>query len=174
MASPTAMAYTLTGEQLDELLELMADADSVELKLTVPERTITPCRGAWDGPAGRPNPGRARVVLRARRGQGKSGDCAVKLRGPDPDDVVQERAQVLRLHRRARRDAGGLRLLRNLEERRREHGREARCCRHAAAQRSLPREAAGGPVPARASGLAFDKLSVLGPILVLKLKFDPE
>ena len=39
---PTAMAYTLTGEQLGELLELMADADSVELKLTVPEPTITP------------------------------------------------------------------------------------------------------------------------------------
>jgi hypothetical protein len=31
------MTYTLTGEQLGELLELMADADSVELKLTVPE-----------------------------------------------------------------------------------------------------------------------------------------
>jgi hypothetical protein len=31
------MTYTLTGEQLGELLELMADADSIELKLTVPE-----------------------------------------------------------------------------------------------------------------------------------------
>jgi hypothetical protein len=31
------MTYTLTGEQLGELLELMAYADSVELKLTVPE-----------------------------------------------------------------------------------------------------------------------------------------
>ena len=36
------MTYTLTGEQLGELLELMADADSVEPKLTVPESTITP------------------------------------------------------------------------------------------------------------------------------------
>jgi hypothetical protein len=113
--------------------------------------------------------GRAAGAASARQERRLRGEAT----GPDPDDVVQERAQVLRLHRRARRDAG-LRLLRNLEERRREHGREARCCRHAAAQRSLSREAAGGPVPARASGLAFDKLSVLGPILVLKLKSDPE
>jgi hypothetical protein len=43
------MTHTLTDEQLGELLELMADADSVELKVTVPEsdQYSAPRRSGW-------------------------------------------------------------------------------------------------------------------------------
>jgi hypothetical protein len=92
MTSHTAMTHTLTDEQLGELLELMADADSVELKVTVPESDQYSVAGAlgmdplearirqvyfFDTPDLSLN--QHGVVLRARRVQGKGGDYALKF-----------------------------------------------------------------------------------------------
>src|SRR5262245_11662724 len=93
----------LTDEQLKEVLELVKDADSVELKLTVPEtarsktaaalgidpldaqiRQVfffdTPDLGLYD----------AGVVVRARRRQNEEGDTVVKLRPVVPADLPEE------------------------------------------------------------------------------------
>jgi hypothetical protein len=121
------MTHQPTDEQLGELLELMADADSVELKLTVPESDqysgaaalgMDPLEAQirqvyfFDTPDLTLN--QHGVVLRARRVQGKSGDCVVKLPALTPTT----------LSRRERKSSGftveldampGARSARNLE-----------------------------------------------------------
>jgi hypothetical protein len=90
----------LTAEQLIEVLRLVKGADSVELKLSVPDKDQRPAVAAlgmdalqaqirqvafFDTPdLGLYDHG---VVLRARRIQGKSGDSVVKLRPVVPEEV---------------------------------------------------------------------------------------
>jgi hypothetical protein len=93
-------APPLTAEQVTEVISLIKGADSVELKLTVPEENRRSAIAAlgmdpldaqirqvafFDTPDLALN---ARgVVVRARRVQGKPGDAIVKLRPIVPDDV---------------------------------------------------------------------------------------
>src|SRR3954469_14409199 len=96
----TTSAPAFSGEQLGELLGLLKESDSVELKLTVPEshqRSAVVALGmdpleaqirqvvffdtpdlALDGHG---------VVVRARRVQGKGDDSVVKLRPVVPDQL---------------------------------------------------------------------------------------
>src|SRR5688572_15772328 len=100
MAAPSAAAPTLSDEQLGEVLRLTAAADSVELKLTVPESDQYAAAAAlgidpidaqirqvyfFDTPDLSLN--EAGVVLRGRRVQGKHGDSVVKLRPVVPGDL---------------------------------------------------------------------------------------
>ena len=93
----------LTDEQLMEMLELARKADSVELKLTVPEadqRTAIAGLGLdpleaqirqvffFDTPELTLNA--VGVVARARRIQGRAGDTVVKLRPVEPNDLPAE------------------------------------------------------------------------------------
>jgi hypothetical protein len=100
MASAVTEAPRLTGEQLSELLGLIKGADSVELKLTVPE---TDQRSAIQALGIDPLDAQMRqvvffdtadldlyqhgVVVRARRVQGKGDDSVVKLRPVVPDEL---------------------------------------------------------------------------------------
>ena len=93
-------APVLSAEQLSEVLGLIKGADSVELKLTVPDadhRSAVAALGMdvleaeirqimfFDTPdLALNNQG---VVVRARRIQGKPGDTVVKLRPVVPDDM---------------------------------------------------------------------------------------
>src|SRR6476646_4171426 len=89
-----------THEQLAELLSLIKDSDSVELKLTVPEeshRSTVSSLGMdpldaqirqvffFDTPDLTLD--RAGVVVRARRIQGKGNDSVVKLRPVVPNEM---------------------------------------------------------------------------------------
>ena len=92
----------LSNEHLAELLELMADADSVELKVTLPESEH---RSAVDALGLDPLDAQIRQVyffdtpdlllqgsglaVRARRIQGRSGDTVVKLRPVVPHDLPE-------------------------------------------------------------------------------------
>ena len=90
---PTEMKR-LTDQQLVDMLALAKDADSVELKLTVPEsdqRSTRSWRSTWTRSTPRsamvyffdtPDLAlqRAGVVVRARRIQGRGDDSVVKLR----------------------------------------------------------------------------------------------
>src|SRR4051794_20594487 len=93
MASIATTRPIFSDEQLAELLALIKDSDSVELKLTVPEplqRSTFAALGLdplsaqirqvffFDTPELALN--KAGVVVRARRMQGKGGDSVVKLR----------------------------------------------------------------------------------------------
>src|SRR6187401_539064 len=93
----------LVGDDLIRLLELVKGADSVELKLTVPEESHRSAIGAlgldplqaqirqvffFDTPDLALNA--AGLVVRARRIQGRPGDTVVKLRPVDPDTLPAE------------------------------------------------------------------------------------
>ena len=140
-AQPMAGAVKrLTDEELVQAMELARKSDSVELKLTVPatdHRAAIAALGLdpleaqirqvyfFDTP--RLDLNGAGVVARARRIQGRAGDTVVKLRPVDPDDLPEELRRSPNRNGRGRRDARGLRLLRDAEDSRR------RGCRQAAA-----------------------------------------
>ena len=100
MATKTAESPTLSDERLAELLKLTASADTVELKLTVPETELFPTAAAlgmdpleaqirqvffFDTPDLSLN--QQGVVVRARRVQGRHGDTVVKLRPVIPEEM---------------------------------------------------------------------------------------
>ena len=94
------MAATLTDTQLSELLPLINESDTVELKLTVPPEDLRPAVRSlgldpldaqirqvffFDTPDLTLND--AGVVVRARRVQGKGDDTVVKLRPVIPHEL---------------------------------------------------------------------------------------
>jgi hypothetical protein len=175
----------LSDEQLTELTGLLADVDSVELKLSVPgadERAVVqalrldPLEAEirqvffFDTPDLALN--KAGVVVRARRVQRKGDDSVVKLRPVQP----------AHLSKALRRSAG--------------FGVEVDampggfvCSASMKGTPSGVREATQGERPVKKlfskqqrafyrehapEGLLLDDLSILGPIFVLKLKFTPK
>lgn len=186
MATKTPVRPGFSDAQLGEMMTLMRDSDSVELKLTVPasqQRDAIHGLGLdaldaqirqvvfFDTPDLALD--RAGVVVRARRIQGHEGDSVIKLRPVDPAQVS---AGVRRLEGfgvevdaipgafvcsgRLKCVAGSLAIHRvMLGERpvRKLFTKE---------QRALYR--ANAP-----EGIALDDLAVLGPIFVLKLKWQP-
>ena len=100
MAKATGPAPALSGEQLSELLRLIKGADSVELKLTVPESDQRSAARSleldvldaqirqvvfFDTPDLALH--KSGVVVRARRVQGKGDDSVVKLRPVVPGEL---------------------------------------------------------------------------------------
>jgi hypothetical protein len=187
MASPTAVARTLTDEQLGELLELMEDADSVELKLTVPESdhySVAAALGIdildaqmrqvyfFDTPDLSLN--RHGLVLRARRVQRKGGDCVVKLRPVVPAELPRSQRKSPGFSVEVDAMPGGYvcsatlkRSVGNTDVREVVAGERPLSALFSKEQRAF--------LSAQAPpGVALDDLSVLGPVLVLKLKFEPE
>ena len=103
MSTEEKRLTALTGEELATLLSLIGGADSVELKVTLPEhvrRSAIPALGLdpleaqvrqivfFDTPDLALNA--AGVVVRARRIQGRSGDTVVKLRPVVPDELPED------------------------------------------------------------------------------------
>lgn len=103
MSTATMSPARLTDEQLGEVLELVKGADSVELKLTIPESRRRSTVAAlemdpldaqirqvffFETPELALN--KAGVVVRARRVQGKGNDSVVKLRPVVPADLPEE------------------------------------------------------------------------------------
>jgi hypothetical protein len=185
--SPTAAAPNLSDHELQQLLGLMQGADTVELKLTVPDadrRSTVVALGMdpmdaflrqvffFDTPDLALD--RAGIVTRARRTQGKPDDSVVKLRPVDPGELSDE----LREHKlfgvevdampggfvcsgsfkgelkagQVKETLGGGRPLRGLFSKQ----------QHAFLAERAP------------DGLDLDQLAVLGPVTVLKLKYEPE
>jgi hypothetical protein len=177
----------LSDDQLGALLDLLKEADSVELKLTVPEsahhRTgaalgVDPLDAQirqiyfFDTPDLSLN--RAGVVLRARRVQRKGGDSVVKLRPVIPKKIPQALRKSAGFTVEVDAMPGGYvcsgTLKRSVEN--------ADVAQVAAGSRPLEallskrqRAFLSEHAP---PGLALGDLSVLGPIVVLKLKLEPE
>jgi hypothetical protein len=186
-ASAASAAPTISDEQLPEVLDLISDADSVELKLTVPESGHYEAARSlgmdsldaeirqvyfFDTPALDLND--AGVVMRARRVQRKGGDSVVKLRPVVPGELPEKLRSDAGFTVELDAMPGGYVCSGTLKRR---------------VENADVREAVtgGGPVEALFSkrqraflaehapeGLVIEDLSVLGPILVLKLKFAPE
>jgi hypothetical protein len=175
MATKTPVRPSLTDAQLSELMGLLRGSDSVELKLTVPpaqQRAAIRELGLdaldaqirqvvfFDTPDLALD--KAGVVVRARRIQGRSGDSVIKLRPLDPEQVSNDVRRLSgfvcsgRLKCDADSDATRKVLL----------GERALRKLYTKEQRALYR--AHAP-----EGIELEDLAVLGPIFVLKLKWQP-
>jgi hypothetical protein len=181
------VATALSDDQLGELLELLPNVDSVELKLTIPESQHMSATAAlgidaldaqmrqvffFDTPELALND--AGVVIRARRVQRKGGDAIVKLRPVVPGEVRKALQKDPAFNIEVDAMPGGFvcsgRLKRSVDNAAvRAVGAGAKPL--ASLLSKDQRRFASAHAP---DGLGLDDLAVLGPILVLKLKFDPE
>ena len=184
MASTTA---ALSDQQLAEVLALAGGADTVELKVTVPvsDRSkgaaalgIDPLAGEirqvyfFDTPDLALN--QKGVVVRARRVQRKGDDSVVKLRPVVPDDLPPELRMSDNFGVEVDAMPGGYvcsgsmkRAMGPTEVRQAVSGVLPIQKLFSKEQRALYAAHAPG-------GLELGDLSILGPVLVLKLKFAPE
>jgi hypothetical protein len=183
----TRASAGFSGQELMQLLALIRESDSVELKVTVPEahgRSTLMALGVdpleaqirqvvfFDTPALELD--RHGVVVRARRIQGKGDDSIVKLRPVVPETLPEDLRRSTAFRVEVDALPGGF------------------VC-SATMKGALPptavREALAGDRRTRKlfskeqraffaehapEGLALDDLSVLGPIFVLKLRFAPQ
>jgi hypothetical protein len=177
----------LTDDQLAELLSLLGEADSMELKLTVAdsERASSvdalgmdpldaQIRQVWFFDTPDLALDRAGVVVRARRSQGRPDDTVVKLRPVVPQELDPEL--------RAREDFG-------VEVDALPGGYVCSASMKGSPKKATVRETLreGLPVSKLFSkaqrqffadhapdGLTLDDLTPLGPIHVFKLKFSPD
>jgi hypothetical protein len=177
---------TFTAEQIGEVLRLIRGADSVELKLSVPDADRRSAVAAldmdlldaqlrqvvfFDTPDLRLNA--KGLVVRARRIQGKPGDTVVKLRPLVPDEIPAD----------LRKSAGF-----GVEVDAMPGGFVCSGSMKAEVDNAAVREVLTGTRPIRKlfskpqralygahapDGLQLDDLAVLGPINVLKLRFTP-
>ena len=186
MTTTQSTPVALSQEQIAEMLGLLKDSDSVELKLTVPEhdqRSAVVTLGMdpleaqirqvffFDTPDLTLN--QAGMAVRARRSQGKSGDTVVKLRPVVPSELPAE----LRVADGFRVEVDAL-----------PGGFVCSATLKGTPDSSDVLRAAKGEVPLRKlfskeqrvlfsahapEGVGLDDLVVLGPIFVLKLRFEP-
>jgi hypothetical protein len=187
MAKTRTARQAISDEALRELMTLLADSDSVELKLTVPDSDIRSTAVAlgidpldaqlrqvffFDTPA--LDLDRAGVVVRARRIQGKGADAVVKLRPVVPSQLPAPLRGLEGFGVEVDAMPGGFVCSGRLK---------------AAADSHHVRLASQGELPLRKllskeqrkllrqhapDGVELDSLATLGPILVFKLRFTPE
>ena len=186
MATTTRRLSELSGEELAKLVSLIGGADSVELKLTIPESAQRSTVAAlkldpldaqirqvffFDTPDLVLN-GNG-VAVRARRVQGATGDTVVKLRPVVPDELPDDVRRSGTVGVEVDAMPGGYVCSASMKGK--------------ASNRDV-REAVTGKRPARKlfskeqraflgahapEGVTLDELSLLGPIFALKLKFEP-
>ena len=178
----------LTDAQLEEMLALTGHADSVELKLTVPDserRSTVASLGMdpleaqirqvffFDTPDLRLN--QHGVVVRARRVQGRGDDTVVKLRPIVPDQLPPTVRKAKTMVVEVDAMPGGYVCSASFKG---ALGRGDAVRQVAAGDRAIrklyskqQREFYEAHAP---EGLGLDDLSVLGPINVMKLKFAPK
>ncbi len=186
MASKTKTP-NLSDQQVAELVELTKGADSVELKLTVPVSDRASGAAAlgvdpldaqirqvyfFDTPDLALNANG--LVVRARRVQGKGDDTVVKLRPVVPDELSADLRDSPSFNVEVDAMPGGFvcsgsmkRALKTPNVRETVFGERPIRKLYSKEQRAL--YATHAP-----EGLELDDLTILGPILVLKLKWAPE
>lgn len=177
----------LSGEELRDFLGLIEGADTVELKLTVPESDRNSALVALDVD---PLEARVRqvfffdtpdldlyehgVVARARRTQAKPDDSVIKIRPVVPDEIPQALREVDDFGVEVDAMPGGF-VCSASYKRQLTAGKVRESVRGGRSLRKLfskqQRAFFGSHVP---DGIELDDLSILGPINVMKLKFAPE
>jgi hypothetical protein len=178
----------LTDAQLEEMLALTKNADSVELKLTVPDSerraTVTglgmdPLEGQirqvffFDTPDLALN--KRGVVVRARRVQGRGDDTVVKLRPIVPDQLPPSVRKAKTMVVEVDAMPGGYVCSASFKG---AIGAGDAVKQVAAGDRAIrklySKEQRAFYTSHAPEGLGLDDLTVLGPINVLKLKFTPK
>jgi hypothetical protein len=185
--SPAAAPKAIPDDRLAELLELIRGADSVELKLTVPEsdqRSTVEALGMdpidaqirqvffFDTPDLTLN--RAGVVVRARRVQGKGDDSVVKLRPVVPAELPGKLRRSSAFGVEVDAMPGGFVCSGSFKNPLGDVGAVKDGVAGRLALRKLFSKQQRAFFAAHApEQVELDDLTVLGPIFVLKLKFSP-
>jgi hypothetical protein len=180
-------AAGMTDERLQELLSLAGGSDSVELKLTVPDehhRSTALALGMdpldaqvrmvsfFDTPDLTLN--RSGIVVRARRVQGRVDDSVIKLRPVVPEEVPEELRRSPSMVVELDAMPGGYVCSASMKAR---IGPDdvRRCITGGRPIRKLfTKEQRRFYADHAPGGLELDDLTLLGPILVLKLNWRPE
>lgn len=186
-ATTTTGPSQLSDEELEDVLRLAQAADSVELKLTIPElhhRSTVAALGIdpldaqirqvffFDTPELELDA--AGIVVRARRVQNREHDTVVKLRPVVPEELPRKMRESPSMVVEVDAMPGGYVCSASLKRR---------------LGKVDAKEAVAGSTPLRKlfskrqrsffaehapAGLELDRLTALGPIFVLKLNFVPE
>ena len=177
----------LSDEELQRILELVRDADSVELKLTIHETVRASTAAALDAD---PLDAQVRqvfffdtpdlalngagVVVRARRRQGEEGDTVVKLRPVVPGDLPKDLRSSKSFNVEVDSMPGGYVCSASFKGSA-DNGTIRQVARGEGSIRKLfskeQQEFYGAHAP---DGVELDDLTVLGPIPILKLKVNPQ
>ncbi|TDE92646.1 adenylate cyclase [Occultella glacieicola] len=186
-AKESRRAKPLSPEQLGELLPLMKGADTVELKLSVPDdnrrSTVAALRMDpldsqirqvmfFDTPDLALN--RSGVVVRARRVQGRDGDTVVKLRPVVPQELPPVWRESTSVGVEVDAMPGGFVCSASVKAKRDDGAVKAVFAGTGSVRKLLSKEQRAFFADHAPDGLAPDALTRLGPINVLKLKFTPE
>ncbi len=177
---------TLSDQQLAEVLPLIKGADSVELKLTVPDTDHASAVAAlemdvltaqirqvvfFDTPDLTLN--QHGVVVRGRRVQGREGDTVVKLRPIDPADVPAKVRKDPGFGIEVDAMPGGFVCSGSMKARLDDYRVKETFGGSRPLSKLLTREQQRFFADHAPDGVALDDLARLGPINVLKLKFTP-
>jgi hypothetical protein len=187
MASAATERPQLSDEEFAELFVLMKDADSVELKLTVPEHEqratvaalgLDPLEGQirqvffFDTPDLTLD--KHGVVVRARRVQKKGDDSVVKLRPVVPSELPGHLRQSPSFGVEVDAMPGGFVCSGSLKQALDPNAVKAVMSGKKATRKLFSKEQRAFFTEHAPDGVELDDLSLLGPIFVLKLKFSPE
>jgi hypothetical protein len=182
----TTTPVALSHEQISEMLALLKDSDSVELKLTVPEhdqRSAVVALGMdpleaqirqvffFDTPDLALD--KLGVVVRARRIQGKGDDSVVKLRPVVPSELPAELRASPGFRVEVDALPGGF-VCSGTLKRTLDAGDVRKTVTGERPVRKLFSKQQRAYFAEHAPGIELDDLSLLGPIFVLKLRFTPE
>jgi hypothetical protein len=187
MSSVDTTPRTLSDDQLVEVLGLMRDADSVELKLTIPsdeQRAVVTALDVdpldaqirqvffFDTPDLALN--RHGVVVRARRVQGKGDDSVVKLRPVVPSELPEKLRESSSFVVEVDAMPGGYVCSGAYKGVPRSVAVRDAVAGKAAVRKLFSKEQRAFFSAHAPEGADIDELSVLGPIFVLKLKMVPK
>jgi hypothetical protein len=177
---------TLTIEQIADVLKLLRGSDSVELKLSVPDehrRSAVASLGIdpldaqlrqvvfFDTPDLTLN--KSGVVVRARRVQRKPGDTVVKLRPIVPDEVASELRQSPSFGIELDAMPGGFVCSGSMKAEAADAAVKDVMAGTRPLRKLLTKEQRGLFAAHAPDGLQLDELAPLGPINVMKVKFNP-
>jgi hypothetical protein len=185
--STTTTPTTFSGDELAELLSLIKEADSVELKATVPESYHRSTVGAlgldpleaqirqvffFDTPDLALD--KQGVVVRARRIQGKGDDSAVKLRPVVPAELPDDLRRSASFRVEVDALPGGYVCSAALKGALRPTDVRRAVTGELQLRKLFSKEQRAFFAAHVQEGTGLDDLSVLGPIFVLKQRFAPE
>jgi hypothetical protein len=188
MMATRAVAPTLSDQEMAELLKLVGDSDSVEMKLTVP---LTDRSRAGEALGVDPIDGQIRqvfffdtpdlalnkkgLVVRARRVQNREDDSVVKLRPVVPKELPKEVRLSPNFGVEVDALPNGTYVCSGSMKRRMDAGIvKAAVMGDTPLRKAFSKEQRALYAAHAPEGLELDDLTMLGPILVLKVKFAPE
>jgi hypothetical protein len=186
MTAPTVTAPSLSNEEVAQALALMKGSDSVELKLTVAEeqQRSTAIALGMDPLAGQirvvvffdtPDLALDRhgVVVRARRIQSKGDDSVVKLRPVVPSELPAKLRRSGNFRIEVDALPGGFVCSGTMKAMRRPTDVKAALDGTLPVRKLFSKEQRSFFADHAPEGIGLDDLSILGPLLVLKLRFAP-